>query len=84
MNINFNQPLSPSFSKTNPFNLIGNIFLIVSVGAFVFSAFTITRNLLKLRRPSVDTSASQLLNQAKIQEAISILQEQTIQFIPEQ
>ena len=83
MNKKQKQPLKINLSSIDSHQLIGNLGLFLAVAALIFSVFTSVNYLLKLNDLPKDVPTTTLLNQGKIQDATTLLQEQTINFIIE-
>ncbi len=84
MAINLNQELRlPSLHRLNRDQFL-TVFLILASAGTLLSAIIISLNLLlKLGKPLPPPAPGQLLNQRNIQKATSLIQEETIQFTPE-
>ncbi|MFC1751368.1 hypothetical protein ACFL2V_21535 [Pseudomonadota bacterium] len=84
MKIDPNKPLSFNLDSLNLTSFIVNTLLVCSIITLVFSVYTSITNLSKLNQQPETITATTLLNQKKIQEATTLLQEQTINFTFEQ
>ena len=80
MKVNFHQQISLGPLTTRPDKYLSTIYLVVSLVCLFISLGYLVNHLRQLQQPTSAPSGPQLLNQKNIEDAINLLQEQTINF----
>lgn len=83
MKIDLNQPITFTPLTAQSYPLLANFIVIISIVCLFISGGLLIKTLNQLQKQPQDITASQLLNQRSIEEAINLLENQTVSFSSE-
>ena len=83
MKLDFNQEIRIRPPSSHGYQLLANLIVVIATITILISLGALVNSLNRINQDPGETTASQLLNQTTIDQAIDLLENQTVNFSPE-